>query len=287
MKKHAYLIMAHNNFPLLAKLLTLLDDERNDIYLHVDKKAKEYNPSAMNSLLRHASLTQIKRENVAWAGYSQIRVELRLLESAVKCEHSYYHLLSGVDLPLKSQDEIHDFFARNDGKEFVCIDGTSRNGFNAYERIGIYHFFQDRIGRNQHFIMSRIEKGLIETQVKLHIDRTRANNSTFYKGAQWFSISHSFALYLLSIRKRIVRTYSYYLGADELFVQTELMQSPFASNIANNCMREIDWKRGTPYTWDISDYEYLMQSKALFARKFDYEKRPEIVDRICEQLSKC
>lgn len=39
MKKHAYLIMAHNNWKILEKLLILLDDKRNDIYLHIDLKS--------------------------------------------------------------------------------------------------------------------------------------------------------------------------------------------------------------------------------------------------------
>ena len=36
--KHAYLIMAHKQENLLRKLLNILDDENNDIFLHVDKK---------------------------------------------------------------------------------------------------------------------------------------------------------------------------------------------------------------------------------------------------------
>ena len=35
MNKHAYLIIAHNDFYILEKLLMLLDDERNDIYSQV------------------------------------------------------------------------------------------------------------------------------------------------------------------------------------------------------------------------------------------------------------
>ena len=35
MKRHAYLIKAHHQFDLLEKLLRLLDDERNDIYIHI------------------------------------------------------------------------------------------------------------------------------------------------------------------------------------------------------------------------------------------------------------
>ena len=33
--KHAFLIIAHNEYPVLEVLLSMLDDERNDIYLHI------------------------------------------------------------------------------------------------------------------------------------------------------------------------------------------------------------------------------------------------------------
>ena len=36
--KHAFLIIAHNEYPVLEVLLSMLDDERNDIYLHIDKR---------------------------------------------------------------------------------------------------------------------------------------------------------------------------------------------------------------------------------------------------------
>lgn len=36
--KFAYLIMAHKADYTLTKLLSTIDDERNDIYIHVDKK---------------------------------------------------------------------------------------------------------------------------------------------------------------------------------------------------------------------------------------------------------
>lgn len=37
--KHAFLIMAHGSLPLLRVLLSMLDDERNDIFLHIDRKS--------------------------------------------------------------------------------------------------------------------------------------------------------------------------------------------------------------------------------------------------------
>jgi hypothetical protein len=38
--KHAYLIIAHNEFKILSYLVKALDDERNDIYVHIDKRLK-------------------------------------------------------------------------------------------------------------------------------------------------------------------------------------------------------------------------------------------------------
>ena len=42
MIKHAYMIMAHDQFELLSILIKMLDDPRNDIFLHIDKKAKDF-----------------------------------------------------------------------------------------------------------------------------------------------------------------------------------------------------------------------------------------------------
>ncbi len=36
--KFAYLIIAHTRFEQVAKLLELLDDENNDLYIHIDQK---------------------------------------------------------------------------------------------------------------------------------------------------------------------------------------------------------------------------------------------------------
>ena len=38
--RHAYLIIAHNEPEILQMLISALDDARNDIYVHIDKKSK-------------------------------------------------------------------------------------------------------------------------------------------------------------------------------------------------------------------------------------------------------
>lgn len=40
--KHAFMIMAHNNYNQLTKLLYLLDYPDVEIFLHIDKKSEKY-----------------------------------------------------------------------------------------------------------------------------------------------------------------------------------------------------------------------------------------------------
>lgn len=287
MKKHAYMIMCHNNFELLKKLLILLDDERNDIYIHVDKKAKDFDYKSIHFCVKKATLTQIKRINVNWGGYSQIKVELLLLEEAVKKEHSYYHLLSGADLPLKTQNEIHDFFEKNAGNEFVAIDRVSEFPGVFYDRIGQYHLLQDYIGRTQGYgsaLLEYFERVALKIQSFLHIKRKNLKYKKIYKGSNWFSITHKLAIHLLSREAEIKENFGLGLCADELFLQTIIMNSSFKENLVNDCLRYTDWERGTPYIFMMEDFESLLSCNKLFARKFDYTFAPEIVNCIFDFL---
>ena len=36
--KHAYLIIAHGQFEILRNMISSIDDDRNDIFVHIDRK---------------------------------------------------------------------------------------------------------------------------------------------------------------------------------------------------------------------------------------------------------
>ena len=118
MKKHAYLIKAHHQFALLRKLLMLLDDERNDIYIHIGMDVK-FEREELKGVVKKSALYFVESVREQWGGYSQIQSELILFQAAWEHGYAYYHLISGVDLPIKTQDEIHEFFHEHYGKEFI------------------------------------------------------------------------------------------------------------------------------------------------------------------------
>lgn len=289
--KHAYLIMAHGDFELLKILLILLDDIRNDIYVHIDKKAKSFVADEFKMIVKKAGLFFTNRVNVAWGGYSQIKAELILLNEAVKRKYSYYHLLSGADLPIKSQNEIHDFFATNTEKNYIGIDARGIEECGAISRIGHYRFFQDYLGRGSQkrnnymlFICDIIERNLFKMQEYLQINRLKKWDVCIYKGPNWFSITHSLAKYILENSRIIKKHFNKGICADELFLQTIAMNSKYKESIDNNCLRYIDWHRGNPYIFQITDFDELCKSDKLFARKFSYERYPEIVKKIYQYL---
>lgn len=64
--KHAYLIMVHGNFKILKVLLRLIDDERNDIYVHVDKKCGEINVKQFVDIVGKSNIYFVKRHKGGW-----------------------------------------------------------------------------------------------------------------------------------------------------------------------------------------------------------------------------
>lgn len=288
-KQHAYLIICHNHFRQLGVLLSLLDDERNDIYLHVDKKSGDFPKSFLQKQLKRSRLFYVERLNVHWGGYSQIRTEMILLETAIKnkTEYAYYHLLSGVDLPIKSQDEIHRFFDENMGGEFLSFSIKDNQTKEFLDKISLYYFFQDKVGRNGGFL-STIENLSTSLQRRLSVDRLGDKRSLFYKGTNWFSITDGLARFITAPKQQafIERYMKYTCCADEIFLQTIGMNSPYRENITNTSMRLIDWKRGNPYTFTIEDYDLIMASDCLFARKFDESKDAKIIRKIAAAVKK-
>lgn len=285
---HAYLIMAHDDFYILEKLLRLLDDKRNDIYLHIDKKVKNFDFDYYKKMLKKSNLYYVKRLDVRWSDYSQIKCELNLLEAAIKKKYDYYHLLSGVDLPLKNQDYIHNFF-KNEDKEFVVFRDINGLDEVRKERIKYYHLFFKNARSNNNFKMKLSQKLHYRTlnfQKKLKIDRV-GNYDKFRDGANWFSITHQLAKYVVDNKKTIRKTYKFSYCADEIFLQTLVYNSAFYDKVYskknddyNAIKRAIDWTRGAPYTYRISDFSNLMDSGMFFARKFSTNIDKEIVDRI-------
>ena len=298
---HAYLIMAYNNWGQLALLLELLDDSRNDIYIHVDLRSGNYPQRILKEAVSKSNLFFIPRKKVYWADYSQADVEMDLMQAACKKgKYHYYHLLSGMDLPLKTQDEIHAFFKDKD-KEFIAM--TPNGGSYSEKHVCYYHFFLHNRFYRKCKLLKAIDRGVMYIQRALGLKRVYQEGLLISTGWQWFSITDDFCRYVLSQRAFIQKMFSYALDVDEKFLGTMInklgaydrvyyVTKPGEGNdtFQRGCQRCIDFDRPVPqpYTWGREDadldYKHLMDSNLLFARKFDETVNNEIILKIADAI---
>ena len=293
MEKHAYLIMAHENPGQLRRLLQLLDDERNDLYVHIDKNAG-FSPAILNDAVKKTALNVLEQHPVYWADYSMVTVELLVIERALKsgCHYRYLHLLSGMDLPIKTQDEIHRFFG-NKTAEFLGIVPVE----SAYDLDHVrYSYPLLHTGAYRKHKAVRALSGvyvLLQRLVKRDLQAERNDlRWRFYDGWNWFSITEEFAAAVMALSSQIEKVFQSAKAPDEMFLQTVAYNSPFreriydTSSLSPGSARLIDWNRGKPYVFRSADFEELINSPCILARKFDERVDAQIIERIFCRLSK-
>lgn len=294
MGKHAYLIMAHNQIELLKRLIECLDHERTDIFIHIDKKSK-IEAVELKHCVRKSSLYFTDRVKVTWGGASQIWAELLLLEKAANIgKYDYYHLITGVDFPLKTQDQILRFFDQHNGVEFISCTRCTEDDM---KRVKYYYWFQDTFGETT---IGRFARKLTMEIEKLFRVQRNSDIKEWGIGSAYFDITDDFARYVICNKNYIKRHFRFTRCADEMFLQTVFLNSKFrkqkqlfVSNLKNHeyiqqkyldVVRAIDWVRGRPYVYKASDLEMLEKSECCFARKFDYESAPEIIDVLYKRI---
>lgn len=290
---HGYMIIAHNQFELLEKLILALDDKRNDIFVHIDAKVKDFDFEHFSSLCKYSRVVFTpERINVTWGDFSQTLTEITLLKTVMQHEnkdkpYKYLHLISGVDLPIKSNDYIHNFFCENEGKEFIHYTDNEVSQLSL-NRLQYYHFFR---GKRNTFTKI-LSQAVLRIEKIFGVNRLKGKGIKVQKGCNWFSITGDFAHYVVDSLDKYKDIFKYSYCCDEVFIQTIFVNSPFVDNLympdCNNnheaCMRLIDWERGNPYVFKCEDFELIKNSPCIFARKFDVKTDRKIIDLVLDYI---
>ena len=266
---HAWLIIAHNEFGILQRLISMLDCEGSDIYLHFDRKVKQI-PEIQVVNSRLFVLSEQERVDVRWGSVSQIRCEFSLFEAAAKKgPYDYYHVISGTTLPLKPMAQIDAFFHEVEGKSVLtglCQDTPYQETLKV-RRYNLFLKNYTSINRTLRCLSQLGWKSAIALQRLLHIETNRGR--TFYKASNWLSLSEEALQHILSRKPEIKRIYRWSFCGDEYFVPSELMASPLKDHILNSdtyLKREI--ARDKAATFSLADYADLATTDFMFARKF-------------------
>ena len=292
--KHAYLILVHTQPAQVRTLLSLLDDPRNDIYVHVDRKAP-FGAEALEGCCVHSRVHFIEpRFSIHWGGSNMMLATLALLKAATATPHAYYHLISGQDLPIKDQDTIHAFFAAHAGQEFIQFWPADPSETRRATR---FYLFPEHNGSQPGRLVNKLVRGVMKPFGGINRDLDLRLSSS------WFSITDACARHVVSreawLKKRFVHT----TMPDEVFIGTVVWDSPFRERLFDDSihlerqedkrtvlpgdLRLIDWTRGTaehPWTFREEDWDLLTDSPCLWARKFDQRVDARVIDRLEKHL---
>ena len=297
---HAFLILAHQYPDQLYKLITALNSPFSFFYIHVDKKNQEFMESfEVNELRSLPNVTFVERIEVYWGGFSQVKATLILLKAAMENPAiGYFHLLSGVDYPLKSTADILSFFQHNNQNYLTYVPGEE-----CYRYwLDRYYFFDCRYldarsGKKNLFqrviasVLIFLQKICVFAVMKLHWRIRKPIPLDYYHGSNWFSLTRSSVEYILSyIRQNpwILKRFEYTAVSDESFFIMILMNNPKQrAKIVNDDLR-LRRPDGKPFRGgdplNEKDFERIKQSTALWGRKFVPGVSDKLIALIEEQI---
>lgn len=305
--KHAYLIIAHNNYHQLGQLIKLLDSADKDIFIHINSMVTEPDYEQLYKKASQSKVVFTSRHSVVWGGYSIFNaVLLTLREARARARYDYYHLLSGLDLPLRSMKEIDDFFEDNlynnqskgQRTNYIRVavpqDSKIRARVTQYNLMVKYWGNKNTLIRKSATVVNRIGYYF---QNMIGVDRLKNTGKELYMGSTWWSITDEFAQYLLSCESWLKNQFGRYtFAADEFAIQTVIMNSSYKDTVFRTDderlsmnLREIDFDRGngfgSPHIWTIDDTSILASTKNLYARKFDERIDSDIIGFVIKQIN--
>jgi hypothetical protein len=282
--KICYLILAHDNFGHLDRLIQALTDADSSFYIHIDKKATGvYTPSGRNVHLIP------ERIDINWGGFTMIEASLALMRHAASHspDAAYYALISGADYPVRPKEFLYNLLEK--GKEYIDIAPVPAP-YKPAERYEYYYFDYNR--RNlKHYNPKFLAEVLLK---KLKIKRKPPFR--IYAGTQWFALTQACVRYILETIEKDERYTAFFrhtLVPDEAFFQTIIGNSPFYEQTASS-LTYTDWEVPVPpATIDEKHVEFLKthivfndeygQRFPYFARKFN-DGSKELLEIIQSEL---
>ena len=288
--KIGFLILAHRNFNQLKMLIEiLLVYEYSQVIIHVDAKSNELYEKLKSTFVNNNRVYLVsERYKVYWGSFNQIRATLSLIERANEMQDlEYCVLLSGQDLPTKPINELANFLIKNKGKEYLSYfklpDAQWEDG--GLNRIKHFSFDID----NHPYLSNKVNTLISRLQNFLRIKRPLKYD--YFGGPNWFNLSGHALKYISQYVKEnpdYLKHFKFTRCADEIFIQTILLNSEFKELVISNDLRLIDWGSGPEYPkiWRNADENELFNvDNKFFARKFDEEIDCNIIQKLHQRFA--
>jgi hypothetical protein len=273
-----YVISAYRLPGQLVRLVHRLRTQNSHFVVHVDRKTDDRVFAEMVAGTRELGCVDFVERHVChWGGFGHVLATLKGIERlyADGIHFDYVVLLTGQDYPLRSARAIERHLAEAAGRSFMRYWPLPRAAWSG--RGGL-----DRIER-WHLVWRRP----LHLRVPL-FRRHLPGGLAPWGGAPYWCLGRDVVDHVWSLTRadpRLARFFEHVWIPDEIFFPTLVLNSPLRDVVINDDLRYVDWSRPTaPAIFGREDFEVLMASGKLFARKFDTTVDREILDLLDKRI---
>jgi Core-2/I-Branching enzyme len=272
-----YIISAYKHPEQLIRLVRRLEAPGTSFFIHIDRKTDKRTYEAIRSGLVDIPVIFLARHVCQWGGFGHVAATLEGIRAIVggstDCDRVI--LLTGQDYPIRSPARIQAFFADHPEQEYIehsplPYEGWERGGM---ERIRSWHW---RV-RGRHLALS---------PGRLPIRRSIPGRLRPYGGSSYWCLTRPCLAYIDAWTRTHATFVDFFRRVDvpdELFFQTIVLNSPFASAVVDDDLRYIAWEdsdAASPTILTMAHLPALLASSDLYARKFDPSVDPDIIEAL-------
>jgi hypothetical protein len=301
----AYIIVAHDDPDHLIRLIERLSADGAEFFVHIDKKAPAELFRRVAAAFRHAPHVHlVPRHRVTWGRFSQVQATLEGIAEIVRrgfaCDFGI--LLTGQDYPIQSNAQIFDYLAERTGQSFLDYEQlpSARRWLNengGLNRVEYWHFrvgdlslefprpFPTHTAAGR--IAARAWAGLCRVFPR---KRTLPHGLVPFGGSAYWCLTGPCLRYVHDFSRRhrnVTRFFRYVDNPDEVFFQTIVMNSAYRHAVINDNLRYVAWPKlpaAHPEILREDDFERIVTSGKLFARKFDPAHSARLLEMIDQRI---
>ena len=288
----AYILTAYQRPAQLVRLIKRLNSPTATFFIHVDRKTDGRTFAQMVEPLKSfAHVFFLERHACYWGDFSQVRASLAGIRELMerRTPFDYAMLLTGQDYPLKSNACLEDFLEKSGGDSYLSyypMPLASWAGHGGMDRIN--HWHAQWLQRIWVLLTLRnpFRAGNLRSPAKgiFLPPRSWPFPMRLFGGEAHWCLSKKCIEYIHDFLRRdtaYLRFFKHVGIPDEIFYQTLLLNSPLAPSLKNTRIHYINWNGNpAPVILRCTDFETLLQSPCLFARKFDTTVDAEIMDQL-------
>jgi hypothetical protein len=277
----AYLILAHRAPGQLKRLVDRLRGPDVHIVLHVDANTSGSDWESLSHELDSPDISWAPRVACRWGDFTLVDATLNCISTLSNLD-SYFDfvvLLSGQDYPIKPRHFVSEFLESRRGE---CLMFIYPFPFPHWAHGGYHRLPTWRIpfpGKPRRIFPPQL-LGYRHKKVPFGYHP--------YGGSQWWCLPGNAVEYIRDFVQARPEFVEYYRGAgipDEMFFHTILGNSHFNVEMGENNITYMKWNGGpNPATLTVHDLDEMKDSECLFARKFDMDTAPELLDWIDSEL---